>query len=75
MLGKENMQQLLINMNVINNKLYAIVVKASKILEGYIKDKDRLLFFFFSVSLSWFINAMLLKSFLPSNNQQKAVEG
>lgn len=47
MLGKENMQQLLINMNVINNKLYAIVVKASKILEGYIKDKDRLLFFFF----------------------------
>ncbi|RMC13864.1 hypothetical protein DUI87_08947 [Hirundo rustica rustica] len=36
---KENMQQLLINMNVINNKLYATVIKASKILEGYIKDK------------------------------------
>lgn len=42
---KENMQQLLINMSVINNKFYAIVVKASKILEGYIKDKVWLLFF------------------------------
>lgn len=42
---KENMQQLLINMSVINNKFYAIVVKASKILEAYIKDKVWLLFF------------------------------
>lgn len=42
---KENTQQLLINISVINNKFYAIVVKASKILEGYIKDKVWLLFF------------------------------
>lgn len=57
--SKENMQQLLINVNVINNKIYAIVVKASKILEGYVKDKVWLIIFL--VSLSWFINTVTQK--------------
>lgn len=44
------MQQLLINVNVINNKLYAMVIKASKILEGYIKH-SLTTFFFLSLCL------------------------
>lgn len=41
---KEHMQQLLINMNVIN-KLYGIVVEASKILQGYKRTKFDYSFF------------------------------